>query len=149
MKISENGKDLIKQFEGCRLMAYKDMGNVYTIGYGHTGYDVWSGLSITQDDANTLLNKDLEKFEATINGALPDLNQNQFDACVCLAYNIGAFEFTHSSVMQAILNDRCGWSIKREWLKFARVKGQVEPGLLLRRQKEYELFSTEPDSEDE
>ena len=66
MKTSENGIELIKKFEGCKLTAYRDPVGVLTIGYGHTG-DVKEGQKITQKKAEDLLKKDLEKFETGVN----------------------------------------------------------------------------------
>ena len=60
MKTSQNGIDLIKKFEGCRLKAYKCPANVWTIGYGHTkGVEPYE--IITLAEAEELLRKDLEK----------------------------------------------------------------------------------------
>ena len=48
MKISKNGINLIKRFEGLRLKAYKCVPTeeMYTIGYGH--YGVEAGMKITK-----------------------------------------------------------------------------------------------------
>ena len=62
MKISLEGLALIKRFEGCRLEAYKCSANVLTIGYGHTG-GVKETDTITQEEADELLEKDVLKFE--------------------------------------------------------------------------------------
>ena len=90
MKISKQGLELIKSFEGCRLKAYQDIGGVWTIGYGHTD-NVKSGDIITQKKADELLLKDLERFEKHVNTYVPiyDFNQNQYDALVSFAFNIG------------------------------------------------------------
>ena len=62
MKTSQKGIDLIKNFEGCRLDAYKCPAGVWTIGYGHTG-NVHKGMAITQEAAEAFLREDLVKFE--------------------------------------------------------------------------------------
>jgi lysozyme len=62
MKISLEGLSLIKKFEGCRLKAYYCSGGVLTIGYGHTG-GVKETDTITQEEADELLEKDVLKFE--------------------------------------------------------------------------------------
>lgn len=67
MEISENGIELIKQFEGCRLTAYKCPAGVLTIGYGHTGKDVHYSDVITQEEAEKLLKKDLMFFVLFVN----------------------------------------------------------------------------------
>ena len=69
MRISENGIELIKRFEGCRLVAYKAVKTeeYYTIGYGHYGADVFKGMTISQLQAEEYIKKDLEKFENYVN----------------------------------------------------------------------------------
>ena len=89
-KLSENGLQLIKKFEGCKLKAYKDIGGVYTIGYGHTK-NVKKGMTITQKQADVFLKEDCNKFVDHINKYMDtyNFNQNQFDALVSFAFNIG------------------------------------------------------------
>ena len=53
------GLALTKNFEGCVLTAYADQGGVWTIGYGHTGPGVHAGLTVTQDQADALLESDI------------------------------------------------------------------------------------------
>ncbi|MGA1554172.1 MAG: lysozyme, partial [Burkholderiaceae bacterium] len=62
MKTSEEGKALIKKFEGCELKAYLCPAQVWTIGYGHTA-SVNEGDVCTQEDADRMLSEDLEEFE--------------------------------------------------------------------------------------
>src|ERR1700757_2265582 len=80
---SKNGLSLTEQFEGCRLVAYQDQVGVWTIGYGHTGSGVVSGLTITQDQAEDLLTSDVAASAAYVNAAvMVELQQNEFDALV-------------------------------------------------------------------
>ena len=94
MKISKNGINLIKRFEGVRLKAYKadPSEKKWTIGYGH--YGVEAGLTITQAEAEEYLVKDLAKYEKKVNKYLSkyNFNQNQFDALVSFAFNIGSID---------------------------------------------------------
>ena len=96
MKISQKGIDLIKSFEGCKLVAYKAVSTekYYTIGYGHYGADVTKGMRITQSKADALLVSDLAKFEAKVKKyqAKYNFNQNQFDALVSFAYSVGSID---------------------------------------------------------
>ena len=87
---------LIKQFEGCRLKAYKPISTekYRTIGWGHYGADVKEGQAITQSQASDLLVSDLKRFELYVNNAAycsitQSLTQNQFDALVSFCYNCG------------------------------------------------------------
>ena len=84
MKISEKGLNLIREFEGCRLTAYKPVAaeRYYTIGYGHYGADVHAGMRITQSQADAYLEKDVAKFVASVNALGRNWTQNQFDALV-------------------------------------------------------------------
>lgn len=98
--ISDVGVALIKQFEGCRLNAYRDVVNVLTIGIGHTGPDVHEGMAISQAEADSLLRADLQRFEDGVNGAIQGAptTQAQFDAMTSLCFNIGVGGFHNSSV---------------------------------------------------
>jgi lysozyme len=100
MKTSQVGIDLIKRFESCRLVAYQDIVGVWTIGYGSTK-GVYEGMRITQQQAEDVLAQRLaNEFEPgvmkAINGA--PTTQNQFDAMVSLAWNIGVGAFHNSHV---------------------------------------------------
>ena len=125
MKISQNGINLVKRFEGCRLMAYKCPAGVWTIGYGHTGSDVWQGLTITQAKAEQLLRQDMMKFETHVmkfNNRY-HWNQNEFDALVSFAFNVG-------SINQLTQNGkRSRAQIAAAMLKYNRGGGEILPGL--------------------
>lgn len=102
MKTNKAGVDIIKKYEGLRLDAYKCPAGVWTIGYGHTGDEVVEGIRITKDQAEKLLEDDLEKFEERVSrmlGLIPS-NENQFSAMVSLGYNIGLGAFKTSSVLR-------------------------------------------------
>lgn len=137
MKTSQNGIDLIKKFEGCVLTAYKDAVGILTIGYGHTA-GVVSGQAITQSQAEELLKVDLENFEAKVekyNGKY-GWNQNEFDALVSFAYNIG-------NIDQLTANGtRERSTIAEKILCYNKAGGAVLAGLTKRRQAEQELFLT-------
>ena len=103
MKTSQKGIDLIKQFEGCRLSAYKCPAGVWTIGYGHT-YGVKAGQKISQKQAEEFLKDDLKSFEAAVNNYVKvPLTQNQFDALVSFSFNVGS-EALRTSTLLRLLN---------------------------------------------
>ena len=93
MKTSKNGINLIKKFEGCRLTAYKCAAGVPTIGYGHTA-GVKMGQAITQEQADRYLKDDLVKYEKNVGkyDSKYRWNQNEFDALVSFAFNIGSID---------------------------------------------------------
>ena len=95
--LSESGKALIKGFEGLSLKAYKDA-NGYSIGYGHFGAS--SGQTITRAEADALFDQDIRRFESSVNVYAPVTTQNQFDALVSLAYNIGTGAFQTSTLLR-------------------------------------------------
>ena len=143
MVTGENGIDLIKRFESCRLRSYRDVVGVWTIGYGHTGPDVTPGKTITSEQATDLLDADLHKFEDAINQLVKvPLAQTQFDALVCLVYNIGLSHFGTSTLLR-ILNAGDYASAANEFPKWDMAGGKQIPGLLTRRCAERALFKGE------
>ena len=89
MNVSQDLVDDLKRLEGCRLTAYLDRANVWTIGYGHTR-GVKEGDTITQAEAEKLFYEDLDFFAPEVSRLVRrPCTQNQFDALTCLAFNIG------------------------------------------------------------
>ena len=143
MQISEEGKQLIKKFEGCELEAYKCVAGKWTIGYGRTK-QVKKGDSCTQEQADQWLSEELPIYGAYVSDAvLVPLKQNEFDALVAWTYNLGPSNL-NSSTMLKVLNDNKKDEVPhqmRKWNK-ARVNGEkvVLPGLERRRLAESLLF---------
>ncbi len=105
--MSPAGRAALMRREGCRLTAYLDSVGVPTIGIGHTGRasspTVAMGMTITQAEADAIFAADLAPFEAAVAKAVSaPMTQNQFDACVSLAFNIGAAGFTGSTVVHRL-----------------------------------------------
>lgn len=99
-QIGPRGLALIKQFEGLELKAYLCPAKVWTIGYGSTGPHVQPGQVITEAQADALLQRDLDRFEDAVAKACPTATQNQFDAMVSLAFNIGIGAFLGSTLLK-------------------------------------------------
>ena len=140
MTTSKRGIDLIKLFEGFREKAYKAVKTeeYYTIGYGHYGADIKRGQTITAAQGEQLLTNDLKKFESKVdkyNNAYK-FNQNEFDALVSFAYNIGSIDQLTGNGM------RSREEIRAHWLEYNKAGGKVIKGLTTRRTKELELFNT-------
>lgn len=140
MKISQKGVDLIKSFEGLELKAYKDSVGVTTIGYGSTGSHVSMGMTITKEQAEQLLKKDLERFEKGVSDIVKvPLNQNQFDALVSFSFNLGLGNLKSSTLLKKLnASDYTGAS--REFERWNRAVGKVLNGLTRRRIAERDLF---------
>jgi len=94
------GLALPKQLEACRLTAYPDQAQRWTIGYEHTGRDVAPGLVWTQAHADSALASDVARFSAGVAALLQaPLNDNQFSALAIFAFNIGMWAFAGSTAL--------------------------------------------------
>nr|WP_311461956.1 lysozyme [uncultured Aggregatibacter sp.] len=144
MRISENGIEFIRQLEGEKLTAYPDIVGIWTIGVGHTGFvdgkPVARGMAITKEKSKELLTADLKRFESAVNDAVKvTLTQNQFDALVSLAFNIGEGAFARSTLVNKLnAGDKKGAA--EQFLVWKNAGGRVSQGLLNRRQKEKAMF---------
>jgi lysozyme len=139
MKISQEGIDLIKEFEGCSLKAYRCPAGILTIGYGHTGKHVTQGMVITQFEAENLLKSDLVRFEEAVTRSAGPAYQNQFDAMVSLAYNIGTAAFAKSSVARLHSHGQYTGAASA-FLLWNKAGGMVLAGLVRRRKAERNLY---------
>lgn len=150
---SENGIRLITHYEGLKLHSYQDSTGIWTVGYGHTGHDVYPGQVITQDHAEELLKSDLQKFENIINTHVTySINQDQFDALVSFVYNVGPglknvkdgliqLKSGISSSLLRDVNNGNFFAASKDFLSWTRAGGVVLLGLVRRRKSESTLFS--------
>ena len=140
MNISQKGIDLIKNFEGCRLTAYRCPANILTIGYGHTGSDVVIGQKITQEQAEKLLKSDLLVHCNNVSRLVKaPLTQNQFDALVSFEFNVGYGNFA-SSTMLKLLNQKRYREAAAQFDRWVYANRKVLAGLVKRRAAEKTLF---------
>src|ERR1700691_4811721 len=143
---SGNGLSLTEQFEGCELTAYQDQVGVWTIGYGHTGPDVVSGLTITQQQAQDFLAQDVGSAAACVNNSVTlQLSQDEFDALVDFVFNLGVGAF-QSSTLLIDLNSGNTTAAATQFDLWDHAGGAVVAGLLRRRQAETALFETDTSS---
>ena len=139
MKCSQEGLALIKKFEGCRLESYRCSANVLTIGYGHTG-GVKEDDTISQPEADELLEKDIAKFEEYVSdNVIVELKQNQFDALVAWTFNLGVGNLRNSTMLKK-LNEADYDSIPFEMRRWNKAGGKTLDGLIRRRKAEGLLF---------
>jgi|TARA_R100000329_G_C7509652_1_gene179457 lysozyme len=139
MKISEEGKALIKKFEGCELKAYRCPAGKLTIGYGHVK-NVKEGDEWTQEKAEQMLNKELKEYEGYINDYVQaPLLQCQFDALVAWIYNLGPTNF-RTSTLRKKLEPETMDEVPREIRRWNKANGKVLDGLVRRREAEALLF---------
>ena len=140
METSENGIELIKEFEGRRLVAYQDSVGVWTIGYGHTK-DVWEDRLIIKKTADRLLAEDLAEFEKYVDNLVEvPLTQNQFDALVAWTFNLGPTNLSESTLLKK-LNAGDYDSVPSEMKRWNKAGGEVLEGLVRRREAEAALFN--------
>ena len=150
-KISAQAQNLIKSFEGLAkvgtdgvIRSYRCPAGRWTIGWGHTK-GVRSGMKITEEEAQAFFLEDIVAFEKAIKRQVKvPLSQNQFDALVCLVYNIGEGNFSKSTLLKKLnrgLYDEVPEQILR-WNK-ATLDGNLQTlrGLTRRRTAESALFS--------
>lgn len=149
-QVSRVAVDLIKRFEGYRQKAAQLPDGRWTVGYGHT-LTAREGASVSEKDAEALLLYDLISVAHSVNEhTYAPLNQNQFDALVCFAFNIGLDNFLRSGVLRRInegslLQAACAMEM---WRK-ADFEGEriVIDALVRRRAAEKTLFLTPANGE--
>ena len=155
MKMSGNGKIQLTALEGCELVPYDDPAGYPTIGVGHllTPGEKTSGEisindepvlfadGITQEQAMDLLARDLERFERAVNEDVTvDLTQNQFDALVSFAFNIGTKNFKESTLLRKLNQGKHG-EVPDQMRRWVKAGGKTIQILVNRREKEIELWN--------
>lgn len=150
IKMTEKGKNLIKQFEGCSLVAYKCPAGVWTIGYGNTRYGdgspVKEGDKIDSATANQLFDFIIADYEKQVRLILGQtlcttLPAEAIDALISFSYNCGTAAFAKSTLLKKIKsnkNDLIG--IEAEFNKWNKGSGKVLQGLVKRRQAEANMY---------
>ena len=141
MTTSPNGIEMIKKFEAPKgnpcLTPNQCVGDILTIGWGHTKGEISSKTVITVEQAEEFLRQDLDVAEKVVNSKVTvPLNQNQFDALVSFVFNIGKLGPT----MLKKLNSLDYVGAAREFQRWTFFHGYALPGLEARRQKEMEVF---------
>ena len=147
MKISEKGLSMIERFEGCLLKASNKLDGVWTIGYGQTGSyygkRVRRGMTTTKALAHAWLrDHSIKTYEDAVTQAVKvPINQNQFDALVSFAYNVGVGALKQSTALRKLnAGDYAGAAdALTMWTK---CNGKVLAGLVRRRKEERALFLT-------
>jgi len=145
MVISNKLKELVKEFEGCKLTAYKCPAGIWTIGYGNTQYEngkaVKEGEVITLEIAEQLLELILIKFIQQVGEIVKtNINQNQKDALTDFAYNCGVGNLKTSTLLKKVNADPKDKTIRAEFEKWTRANGKVLNGLVKRRNAEANLY---------
>ena len=145
MNLSKTGLDLIKRFESFRAAPYLCSAGVPTIGYGTTIYPngikvKLSDQKITQQLAETFLQHHVNAIEKDVSKLVKvTLTQNQFDALVSFAYNVGIGAFGDSTLLK-LLNAGDIDNASKQFERWNKAGGKVSNGLTRRRNAEKALF---------
>jgi lysozyme len=140
MHYSNAGIALTKGYEGLRLTAYRDVAGVLTIGYGHTGPDVFEGQTVDEPTAESLLRADMATAVAAVNHMVNvPLNQNRFDALCDFAFNCGVGALKGSTLLRLVNNNDFDVAACQFGL-WVHAGGEVVAGLVRRRADEAALF---------
>jgi len=148
MKLDKKGLDLIAEFEGLSLKPYKCQANISTIGYGSTFYENGTKVKltdapITKQRAEQLLKNTADKFAEKVAVLITKpVTQNQFNALVSFAYNVGVTALANSTLLKLVNNNPNDANIAKEFLKWNKAGGKVVNGLTNRRIKESALYFT-------
>lgn len=144
MKPSSEAYRLIKLFEGCKLSAYRCPAGVVTIGWGSVldalGKPIKMGSKITQEQADALLEREVEHKAVSVGAMTRDLKQCQFDSLVSFAYNCGIGALSSSTMLKKIKFNPNDPAIKAEFMKWDKVAGKPLKGLTIRRAAEAKLY---------
>jgi lysozyme len=145
MKVNKLGIDMMHHFEGCKLTAYQCPAKVWTIGWGNTFYPdktpVKQGDVITQEQANALFETVMNNFALGVKKCLTkEVNENQFSALVCFAYNVGIGSLQKSTLLKKININPNDETIAGEFAKWTKAGGKVLLGLVRRRKAESDLY---------
>lgn len=143
--INAEGLAHIRQWEGLRLEAYRDVAGIWTIGYGHTAAAgppaPSSGMRISEAEAVAILQRDLRQFEAAVETKVKvPLNDNQFAALVSFCFNVGAGAFGKSTLLKK-LNAGNYDAVPGELAKWVKAGGKTVKGLVHRRAAEAGLWA--------
>ncbi len=156
MKMSENGRELLSQWEGIKNNEYKDAAGLPTIGVGHlltkeelasgqikindTPVDFHNGLADQQ--VMDLLAQDLIRFEDVVNSTVTaTLTENQFDALVSFSFNVGTNAFKKSTLLR-VLNEGQYQEVPNQLRRWVKAGGKTIQGLVNRRENEIELWNS-------
>lgn len=164
MKVSDKLIQMIKHDEGVRVKPYRCPALLWTVGVGHvidqthirvpmeerktlpipSGWD----RTLSMDEVNAILAKDLETFERGVLRLAPNLagRQSKFDACVSFSFNVGLGNFQRSTIRMKIQREE--WDAAAyAFLMWTKAGGKELPGLVKRRKGERALFMSQKDGD--
>jgi lysozyme len=145
-KLSKRGLDLIKKYEGFRAQPYKCPAGVPTIGYGATYYPdgkrvKMTDAPVTEKQASEMLKAMVIPYEKAVDTyCIDSINQNQFDALVSFAYNVGTNGLKNSTLLKKLNVNANDPTIRDEFMKWTKAGGKTLKGLVNRRKEEADIY---------
>jgi lysozyme len=146
MKLNSEGYKLITKHEGLVLKPYLCPAKVPTIGYGNTYYEDGKKVTlldqpITKERAFEMFKEIADRFAKAVSQSVTsDINQNQFNALVSFAYNVGVANFKKSTLLKLVNANPNNPNIKNEFMKWKKANGVVLNGLIKRRNDESNYY---------
>ena len=146
MKLNNKGYDLIVKHEGLSLKPYLCPAKIPTIGYGNTYYSNGKRVTlldepITKEYALEIFKEIANRFAKAVSKlVVVPLNQNQFNALVSFAYNVGMANFQKSTLLKKVNKNKDDISIELEFNKWVFAKGVKLNGLVKRRKDESNIY---------
>lgn len=146
MILDNKGYLLITKFEGLSLKPYLCSAKIPTIGYGNTYYPDGKRVTlldkeITKQQAFDMFKELANRFAKRVDALVTsNLNQNQFNALVSFAYNVGTGNFASSTLLKKVNKNPNDLTIKDEFLRWNKAGGKVINGLTNRRNEEAILY---------
>ena len=155
MELSDKGKALLRELEGCSYVPYRDSAGLLSIGIGHLltkselssgkirthgGYYTYKDGPITDATVDALLTQDTHTaVQAVCQAVAVPLWQHQFDSLVCFVFNIGSVAFRGSTLVR-LLNADDYASVPGQMFRWIYAGGEIIDGLRIRRGKEVALW---------
>ena len=146
MILDNKGYLLITKFEGLRLKPYLCSAKIPTIGHGNTYYPDGKRVTlldkdITKQEAFDMFKEVANRFAKRVDTLVTsNINQNQFNALVSFAYNVGTGNFSSSTLLKKVNKNPDDLTIKDEFLRWNKAGGKVINGLTNRRNEEAILY---------
>ena len=146
LKLNNEGYKLITKHEGLVLKPYLCPAKVPTIGYGNTYYENGTKVTlldkpITKERAFEMFKEIADRFAKAVSQSVTsNVNQNQFNALVSFAYNVGVANFKKSTLLKLVNANPGNPQIKNEFMKWTKANGVVLGGLVKRRTDESNIY---------
>jgi lysozyme len=146
MILDNKGYLFITKHEGLSLKPYLCPAKIPTIGYGNTYYSDGKKVTlldkdITKQQAFDMFKEIANRFGKRVDALVTsNINQNQFNALVSFAYNVGTGNFHISTLLKKVNKNPNDFTIKAEFLKWNKAGGKVLNGLTNRRNEEADLY---------